>query len=210
MSPTNFPATNPQVLEKTIETRGENLLKGLANMLADLGKGQLTHTDSDAFEVGGNIATTPGKVVHRTPGYDLIHYAPTTKAVTTTPLDIFPPWINRFYILDLRPEKSFVKWAVDQGLSVFMVSWKSADATMGDVTWDDYVAAQIDAVDTIRDLLGVESVHAIGYCVAGTPLAETLALLPARDAAPTVRSATFFTAPVDFARAGEQIGRAPV
>ncbi|WP_119035698.1 PHA/PHB synthase family protein [Hephaestia caeni] len=203
MSPTNFPATNPQVLEKTIETRGENLLKGLANMLADLGKGQVTHTDSDAFEVGGNIATTPGKVVHRTRVYELIHYAPTTETVTTTPLVIFPPWINRFYILDLRPEKSFVKWAVDQGLSVFMVSWKSADASMGDVTWDDYVAAQIDAIDTIRDLLGVEGVHAIGYCVAGTTLAATLALLAARDEAAKVKSATFFTAQVDFARAGE-------
>src|SRR3546814_1219952 len=104
----------------------------------------------------GNIETTPGKVVHRTPVYELIHYAPTTKAVTTTPLVIFPPWINRFYILDLRPEKSFVKWAVDQGLSVFMVSWQSADATMGDVTWDEYVAAQMGAIDKIRDLLGVE------------------------------------------------------
>ncbi|HVJ00313.1 MAG TPA: class I poly(R)-hydroxyalkanoic acid synthase [Sphingomonas sp.] len=203
MSPTNFPATNPEVLEKTIETHGENLLKGLSNMLADLGKGQLTHTDSSAFAVGGNIATTPGKVVHRTPLYELILYTPTTDAVARTPLVIFPPWINRFYILDLRPEKSFVKWAVDQGLSVFMVSWKSADASMADVTWDDYVAAQIDAIDTIRDLLDVESVHAIGYCVAGTTLAATLAVLAARGEAEKVKSATFFTAQVDFARAGE-------
>ena len=203
MSPTNFPVTNPQVLEKTIETRGENLLKGLANMLADMGKGQLTHTDSGAFEIGRNIATTPGKVVRRTPLYELIHYAPTTDDVTRTPLVIFPPWINRYYILDLRPEKSFVKWAVDQGLSVFMVSWKSADASMKDVAWDDYVTAQIDAIDTIRDLLGVEGVHAIGYCVAGTTLAATLAVLAARGEAAKVRSATFFTAQVDFARAGE-------
>jgi polyhydroxyalkanoate synthase len=203
MSPTNFPVTNPEVLEKTIATRGENLLKGLANMLADLGKGQLTHTDSSAFEVGRNIATTPGKVVHRTPLFELIHYAPTTSEVTKTPLVIFPPWINRFYILDLRPEKSFVKWAVDQGLSVFMVSWKSADASMKDVAWDDYVAAQIDAIDTIRDLLGVEGVHAIGYCVAGTTLAATLAVLAARGEAEKVTSATFFTAQVDFGRAGE-------
>ncbi len=203
MSPTNFPVTNPEVLEKTIETRGENLLKGLANMLADMGKGQLTHTDSSGFEVGRNIATTPGKVIRRTPLYELIHYAPTTDAVTKTPLVIFPPWINRFYILDLRPEKSFVKWAVDQGLSVFMVSWKSADASMKDVAWDDYVAAQIDAIDTIRDLLGVEGVHAIGYCVAGTTLAATLAVLAARGEAEKVQSATFFTAQVDFARAGE-------
>ena len=203
MSPTNFPITNPEVIQKTIETRGQNLLKGLSNMLADLGKGQLTHTDSAAFELGRNIATTPGKVVHRTPLYELIQYTPTTDRVLKTPLVIFPPWINRFYILDLRPEKSFVKWAVDQGLTVFMVSWKSADASTRDVIWDDYVAAQIDAIDTIRDVLDVESVHAIGYCVAGTTLAATLAVLAARGEAAKVASATFFTAQVDFAQAGE-------
>ena len=203
MSPTNFPATNPEVIQKTIETRGENLLKGLHNMLADLGKGQLTHTDTSVFEVGRNIATTPGKVIHRTPLYELIQYAPTTDRVLKTPLVIFPPWINRFYILDLRPEKSFIKWAVDQGLTVFVVSWKSADASMGDVVWDDYVGAQIDAIDTIRDLLDVEAVHAIGYCVAGTTLAATLAVLAARGESGKVASATFFTAQVDFARAGD-------
>lgn len=203
MSPTNFPATNPQVIQKTIETRGQNLLKGLQNMLADLGKGQLTHTDSSAFELGRNIATTPGKVVHRTPLYELIQYTPTTDKVLKTPLVIFPPWINRFYILDLRPEKSFVKWAVDQGITVFMVSWKSADASSGEVIWDDYVAAQIDAIDTIRDGLGVEGVHAIGYCVAGTTLAATLAVLTAQGKADKVKSATFFTAQVDFGQAGD-------
>ncbi|TPG41125.1 class I poly(R)-hydroxyalkanoic acid synthase [Sphingomonas koreensis] len=204
MSPTNFPGTNPLVIQKTIETRGENLLKGLQNMLADFGKGQLTHTDSEAFEVGRNIATTPGKVVKRTPLYELIQYEPTTDTVLTTPLVIFPPWINRYYILDLRPEKSFIKWAVDQGLTVFVVSWKSADATMKDVMWDDYVErGQIDAIDTICDGLGVEGVHAIGYCVAGTTLAATLAVLTARGEAAKVKSATFFTAQVDFSCAGE-------
>jgi len=204
MSPSNFPLTNPQVLERTIETRGENLLKGLENMLRDLSKGQLTHTDPAAFEVGRNIATTPGKVIHETPLYQLIHYAPTTTEVFETPLIIFPPWINRFYILDLNEEKSFVRWAVAQGQSVFMVSWKSADASMKDVTWDDYILrGQIDAIDTVRDLLGVKSVHTIGYCVAGTTLAATLALLAARGEASKVASATFFTAQVDFTRAGE-------
>jgi polyhydroxyalkanoate synthase len=123
--------------------------------------------------------------------------------VLETPLVIFPPWINRFYVLDLRPEKSFINWAVDQGLSVFVVSWKSADASMKEVTWDDYVTAQIDAIDTIRDALGVDGVHAIGYCVAGTTLAATLAVLAARGEAEKVRSATFFTAQVDFAQAGD-------
>ncbi len=204
MSPSNFPATNPLVLEKTLETGGENLLHGLQHMLADMSKGQLTHTDPDAFAVGRNLAMTPGKVVKRTPLYELIQYSPSTPDVLAVPLVIFPPWINRFYILDLTPEKSFIKWAVDQGLTVFVVSWKSADATMKDVVWDDYVEqGQIDAIDTIRDLLDVSSVHAIGYCVAGTTLAATLAVLAARGQADKVKSATFFTAQVDFAQAGE-------
>jgi polyhydroxyalkanoate synthase len=203
-SPANFPFTNPLVIEKTIETHGENLLTGLEHMLSDLDKGQLTHTDGSAFELGRNIATTPGKVVHETALYQLIQYSPTTKTVFETPLIIFPPWINRFYILDLNPEKSFVKWAVDQGITVFMVSWKSADASMSDVGLDDYVLrGQIDAIDVVRDLLDVPSVHAIGYCVAGTVLAATLALLTSRGEAEKVASATFFTAQVDFAEAGD-------
>ncbi len=178
MSPSNFALTNPQVLKKTLETRGENLLKGLANMLKDIAAGQLTQTKAGAFEVGRNLATTPGKVVRQTPLYQLIQYTPTTDEVLTTPLVIFPPWINRFYILDLTPEKSFVKYCVDNGISLFMASWKSADETIADASLDDYVLrGQIDAIDTIRDLLGVEGVHAIGYCVAGTTLAATLAYL---------------------------------
>ncbi len=204
VSPTNFPATNPQVLEKIVETKGESLLKGLQHMLSDLAKGQMTQTAEGAFELGRNLAMTPGKVVKRTPLYELIQYAPTTEQVYKTPLIIFPPWINRFYILDLTPEKSFIRWAVDQGLTVFVVSWKSADATMKDVVWDDYVErGQIDAIDTVRDLLKVEDVHAIGYCVAGTTLAATLAVLAAREQADKVKSATFFTAQVDFSEAGD-------
>jgi polyhydroxyalkanoate synthase len=203
MSPTNFALTNPQVIEKTIETRGENLLKGLQNMMADLARGQVTHTPDGAFELGRNLAMTPGKVVKRTPLYELIQYSPTTESVLATPLVIFPPWINRFYILDLTPEKSFIRWAVEQDITVFMVSWKSADASMKDVVWDDYVGAQVEAIDTVRAVLEVPAVHTIGYCVAGTTLAATLALLAARDEATKVASATFFTAQVDFAQAGE-------
>lgn len=204
LSPSNFPLTNPTVVQKTIETGGENLVKGMQHMLADMEKGQLSHTDGTQFEVGRNIAATPGKVVHETPLYQLIHYAPSTETVLTTPLIIFPPWINRFYILDLSPEKSFVKWAVDQGISVFLVSWKSADASMKDLIWDDYILrGQIDAIDTVRDLLKVKSVHTIGYCVAGTTLAATLALLTAHGEADKVKSATFFTAQVDFSEAGD-------
>jgi polyhydroxyalkanoate synthase len=204
MSPSNFALTNPLVLEKIFETRGENLLKGIEHMLADIQKGQLTHTDPTAFEVGRNIAATPGKVVKETPLYQLIQYTPVTETVQATPLIIFPPWINRFYILDLNPKNSFIRWAVEQGLSVFVVSWKSADSSMADVTMDDYVLrGQIDAIDTVRDLLGVEQVHAIGYCVAGTTLAMTLAYLAEQGQAAKVASATFFTAQVDFSAPGE-------
>jgi len=204
MSPSNFALTNPQVLKRTLDTRGENLLKGLANMLRDIASGQMTQSKPGAFEVGKNLATTPGKVIHETPLYQLIQYTPTTDAVLKTPVVILPPWINRFYILDLSPEKSFVKWCVDQGISLFMVSWKSADETVADVGLDDYVLkGQLDAIDTIRDVLDVESVHAIGYCVAGTTLAATLAYLEANKQAKKVKSATFFTAQVDFAEAGD-------
>jgi polyhydroxyalkanoate synthase len=172
-------------------------------MLADLSRGQLTHSDSSAFEVGRNIATTPGKVIYETPLYQLIQYDPATKTVQANPVLIFPPWINRFYILDLNPKKSFIRWAVEQGLTVFMVSWKSADESIADATMDDYVGAQVEAIDVVRDLLDVEQVHAIGYCVAGTTLAATLALLEARDQAGKVASATFLTAQVDFSEAGD-------
>ena len=203
MSPANFAFTNPEVIARARETNGESLLAGLRHLLADLGKGQLTHTDATAFEVGRNLAVTPGKVVKRTPLFELIQYTPTTRDVLATPLVIFPPWINRFYILDLTPEKSFIRWCVEQGITVFVVSWRSADASHRDMKWDDYVAAQVEAVDTARDLLAVPSVHAIGYCVAGTTLAATLALLAARGEAGRIASATFFTAQVDFSGAGD-------
>jgi polyhydroxyalkanoate synthase len=204
MSPSNFALTNPQVLKRTVETRGENLLKGLANMLKDIAAGQLTQTKAGAFEVGKNLATTPGKVIKETPLYQLIQYTPTTDEVLETPLIIFPPWINRFYILDLTPEKSFVKWCVDQGVSLFMVSWKSADESIADASLEDYVLrGQIDAIDTVRDLLGIEATHVIGYCVAGTTLGATLAYLHAHKQQKVVKSATFLTAQVDFTQAGD-------
>ena len=204
MSPSNFALTNPQVMKRTIETRGENLLNGLGNMLEDIRQGQLTQTKKGAFEVGRNLATTPGKVVYENALYQLIQYTPATDKVLTTPVVVFPPWINRFYILDLTPEKSFVRWCVENGITLFMVSWKSADESTADVHLDDYVLrGQLDAVDRIRDLLGVEGVHAIGYCVAGTTLAATLAYLAATGEAKKIKSATFLTAQVDFTEAGD-------
>ncbi len=203
MSPANFPMMNPVVLERTLETKGENLASGMAKLAADLEKGQLTHTDTSQFIVGENIACTPGKVIHETRLFQLIQYSPTTEEVLETPLVIFPPWINRFYILDLNPKKSFVRWAVEQGVTVVMVSWKSADESLADVTMDDYVRAQIEVTDFVRERLKVPAVHTIGYCVAGTTLAATLAILARRGEADKVASATFFTAQVDFERAGD-------
>jgi polyhydroxyalkanoate synthase len=203
MSPDNFLALNPVVLKRTMETRGANLVRGMRHLVNDLKRGQLTHTDPDAFRLGENLAASPGKVVHETPLYQLIQYSPSTGEVLEVPLVIFPPWINRFYILDLTPKKSFIKWAVDQGLTVFVVSWKSADETMAEVVWDDYIRAQIEAIDHVRARLDVPHVHTIGYCVAGTTLAATLAVLHRRGEQDKVKSATFFTAQVDFEKSGD-------
>ncbi|MGB3739076.1 MAG: class I poly(R)-hydroxyalkanoic acid synthase [Pontixanthobacter sp.] len=203
MSPANFAMTNPIVLERTLEAKGENLVKGMQHLITDLKKGQLTHVDPHAFELGVNIATTPGKVVFETDLFQLIQYSPTTDEVFETPLIIFPPWINRFYILDLNEKKSFIRWAVAQGVTTFIVSWKSADASMKDVVWDDYIRAQMTAIDHVRERLSVPHVHAIGYCVSGTTLAATLAILHRRGEEAKVQSATFFTAQVDFEHAGE-------
>lgn len=203
MSPGNFLLTNPVVLKRTVETRGQNLVRGMRHLVADLKRGQLTHTDPDAFKLGENLAATPGKVVFETDLYQLVQYSPSTKQVLEVPLVIFPPWINRFYILDLTPKKSFIKWAVDQGLTVFVVSWKSADYSMGEIVWDDYIRGQIEAIEKVRERLKVPSVHAIGYCVAGTTLAASLAVLARRGKADIVKSATFFTAQVDFEKSGD-------
>ena len=202
-SPDHFPTTNPLVMERAIATHGESLLHGMEHLVADIRRGQLSHGDPTAFVVGENIAITPGKVVYETPLFQLIQYTPTTEQVLEVPLVIFPPWINRFYILDLSAKKSFVRWAVEQGITTFMVSWKSADASMADVVWDDYIAAQIEAIEVVRQRLKVPSVHTIGYCVAGTTLAATLAVLARKGEADRVKSATFFTAQVDFEKAGD-------
>ena len=204
MSPSNFALTNPEVLKKTAETGGANLLKGLEHMMADMSAGRMKMTDENAFEVGRNVAITPGKVVFENRLFQLIQYTPTTGTVHETPLLIFPPWINKFYILDLTAEKSFIRWAVEKGLTVFVTSWKNADASLADVVLDNYVGeGQITAIDTVLKICGTHSTHTIGYCVAGTTLAATLAVLTAKGEAEKVKSATFFTAQVDMSECGE-------
>ncbi|MGB3722376.1 MAG: class I poly(R)-hydroxyalkanoic acid synthase [Pacificimonas sp.] len=204
MSPSNYALTNPDVLQRTIETRGENLLKGTEHLLHDLENGRMRMTDEDAFEVGVNVAITPGKVVYQNRLFQLIQYAPTTKEVHEIPLLIFPPWINKFYILDLTAEKSFIRWAVEQGLTVYVVSWKNADETTADVEQDHYVKEGfLTAIDQVLADTGAPAVNTIGYCVAGTTLAAVLALMAERGEAEKVRTATFFTAQVDFEHAGD-------
>ena len=204
MSPSNFALTNPDVMKATVDSGGENLAKGLEHLLGDLERGRMTMVDEAAFEVGRNVAATPGKVVFENRLFQLIQYSPTTGKVFETPLVIFPPWINKFYILDLTAEKSFIRWAVEQGLTVFVVSWANADASFGDVVLDTYVEdGFLTAIETVRQICGVPSVHTIGYCVAGTTLAAVLALMAANGDADKVATATFFTAQVDFEDAGD-------
>lgn len=204
MSPSNFALTNPDVLKATVETGGANLLKGLEHLLGDLQSGRMKMTDENAFEVGRNVAITPGKVVFQNRLFQLIQYAPSTETVFETPLLIFPPWINKFYILDLTAEKSFIRWAVSQGLTVFVTSWKNADESLADATVDTYVdEGMFTALKVVREICDTPSVHTIGYCVAGTTLSAALAVLAERGEADQVASATFFTAQTDFSDAGE-------
>ncbi|MEE4351214.1 MAG: class I poly(R)-hydroxyalkanoic acid synthase [Pacificimonas sp.] len=204
LSPSNYALTNPEVLRETMETGGENLLKGTENMLGDLERGRMRMTDEDAFEVGVNVAATPGQVVFENRLFQLIQYTPTTKQVYEVPLLIFPPWINKFYILDLTKEKSFIAWCLDQGIQVYVVSWKNADETLADVELDHYVLEGfLPAIDKAIENTGAPAVNTIGYCVAGTTLSAVLAYLDEKGDAEKVLSATFFTAQVDFTEAGD-------
>jgi polyhydroxyalkanoate synthase len=207
MAPSNFVLTNPEVLRATIESGGDNLVNGLRHVLEDLerGKGRLMikMTDMDAFKVGQNIAVTPGKVVYQNDLLQLIQYAPTTKTVKRRPLLIIPPWINKFYILDLRPENSFIKFAVDQGHTVFVVSWVNPDERLAKKSFDDYmVEGPLDALNAIEQATGEREVNVIGYCLGGTLLAATLAYMDVRGDE-RFKSATYFVALTDFAEPGE-------
>ena len=207
MAPSNFAMTNPEVLRETLETGGENLVKGLSNLLGDLergkGKLQIRMTDMEAFKVGENIAVTPGAVVYQNELMQLIQYTPTTETVVRTPLLIVPPWINKFYILDLREKNSFIKWAVGQGHTVFVISWVNPDSELAEKTFDHYMTeGPLAALDAIEKATGEKKVNIIGYCLGGTLTSCTLAYM-ATKGDDRIASATFFTTMVDFEEAGE-------
>jgi polyhydroxyalkanoate synthase len=207
LAPSNFVMTNPEVLRATLDSRGENLLRGLKHMLEDLdrGKGRLSirMTDLDAFEVGKNIATTPGKVVYQNELMQLIQYTPTTETVYKRPLMIVPPWINKFYILDLQPKNSFIRFAIDQGFTVFVLSWVNPDEELSHKTFESYMfEGPLAALDAIEQATGEKDVTAIGYCLGGTLLSATLSYMAAKKDN-RVKAVTLFTTLLDFSDPGE-------
>ncbi len=202
MSPANFLATNPEAQQQLIETKGESLTKGLANMLADMQKGRISLSDESAFEVGRNVATTAGQVVFENHLFQLIQYSPTTETVREVPLLMVPPCINKFYILDLQPENSVVRYAVEQGNTVFLVSWRNPDKSLGNTTWDDYVdQGAIKALEVTRQISGSSHINAFGFCVGGTIMSTALSVLAARGEKPAA-SLTLLTTLLDFEDTG--------
>jgi len=201
-SPANFLATNPEAQLRLLETRGDSLRAGMENLFDDLQKGRITQTDEEAFEIGRNVATTPGSVVFRNELIELIQYVPTTAKVGTRPLLMFPPFINKFYIMDLQPDGSLVAHALSQGHMVFLVSWRNAGPELGHLTWDDYLELGVfKAIEVTREISGASSINALGFCVGGTILATALAALAARGQRP-VNSLTLMTSLLDFAEPG--------
>lgn len=206
-SPSNFLMTNPAALRALFQSGGESLVKGVENLAEDLkrGKGNLaiSQTDINAYRVGENVATTPGKVVFRNRIFELLQYAPTTAKVHEVPLLIFPPWINKFYILDLQPKNSMIKWLTDQGHTVFLVSWVNPDEDMADATFEDYMREGVyAATQAVKDAAGVDRMNAVGYCIGGTLLSASLAHM-AKSGDTSIQSATFFAAQADFKLAGD-------
>ena len=198
ISPTNFGFTNPQVIHETITSGGQNLVKGMEHLLRDLKEGEIQITDTKAFQVGKDLAITPGQVVYRNQLIELIQYSPTTEQVYQYPILNIPPWVNKYYLLDLRPQNSLVKFLVDQGFTVFMISWKNPDVSMADVGFDDYVTlGLLAALEVIKQITGSPKVNTAGYCIAGQMLAATLPYLEAKGDE-TVNAATFVVTLADF------------
>jgi len=202
MAPTNFLVTNPEAQKTLIETKGESLTKGIMHMIADMRKGHISHTDETAFEVGKNVATTEGAVIFENDVIQLIQYRPRTKQVYQRPLLIVPPCINKFYILDLQPENSLIRYAVEQGHTVFVVSWVNPDASLAHLGWDDYLqSGPIAAIKAVQDISGQKKINTLGFCVGGTLLASALAVLAARGETPAA-SMTLLTTMLDFSEVG--------
>lgn len=205
-APTNFLATNPDAIERALETEGESLVKGLANLVRDVethgGELIVSLADRNAFAVGENIGTAPGRVVRQERLYELIQYSPSTETVHAVPIVLFPPWINKFYILDLKPENSLIRWVVDQGYTLFVVSWKNPDASFAETGLADYVSAYLSVMDAVEEITSQPKLNAVGYCIGGTTLALALALMAQRGD-DRVNSATFFTTLTDFDEQGE-------
>ena len=207
LSPSNFPVSNPEILRATLASNGANLIEGLKHLEQDLaspdGRLRIKQSDMTAFEIGKNIAMTPGKVVFRNDTFELIQYSPSVQRTYEIPLLIVPPWINKYYILDLNPKKSFVRWATEQGLTVFMVSWVNADEKQGRKSFSDYMREGfLEAVRAVQDATGAEKINTIGYCIGGTMVAAALGYMAARNDN-RVNAATFFTTQVDFEKAGD-------
>ena len=206
-APTNFAMLNPEVVEATLESKGENLLKGLKNLLEDIDRGQgelaIRQADLEHFKLGENIATTPGKVVFQNDIMQLIQYEPVTEQVAKTPMLICPPWINKFYILDLQAKNSFIKWLVEQGRTVFVVSWVNPGTELREKTFEDYIKEGLfEALDAVEAATGEKKIDTIGYCIGGTMLSTALSLM-AKKGDKRINSATFFTAQADFTEAGD-------
>jgi polyhydroxyalkanoate synthase len=208
IAPSNFVLTNPELLRETLSSNAENLVRGMQMLAQDIEAGggdlRIRQSDSSRFEVGRNLALSPGKVIYQNELMQLVQYAPTTEKVLKVPLLIVPPWINKFYILDLSPDKSFIKWCVDQGVTVFCISWVNPDARLAERGFADYMReGPLQALDVVEQVTGEPSAHTIGYCVGGTLLAITLAYLAAQGRQDRVKSMTLFTAQVDFTYAGD-------
>ncbi|MDO8787630.1 MAG: class I poly(R)-hydroxyalkanoic acid synthase [Sulfuritalea sp.] len=203
MAPSNFLATNPEFVQKALETKGESIQQGIQNLLGDLDKGRISMTDDSAFEVGRNLAATPGAVVFENEVMQLIQYSPTTEKVSERPFLMVPPCINKYYILDLQPENSLVRYAVEQGNTVFLVSWRNVQADLGHLTWDDYIEhGALTAIKVVRDICKVKQINALGFCVGGTILGAALSVARIRGENP-VASLTLLTTLLDFSDTGE-------
>jgi polyhydroxyalkanoate synthase len=203
MSPSNFAFTNPEVLKETMETKGQNLVKGLENLMQDIDKGRISMTDENAFELGKNLATTPGSVVFENNMIQLIQFKPMTETVNERPILIVPPCINKYYILDLSEHNSYVRYCLEQGNNVFIISWRNPDETLGDKTWDDYLEeGTFPAIDVVKKITKAKKINGVSWCIGGTLLATTMAVLAKKRKKPFA-SVTFFTTLLDFSDPGE-------